>query len=36
MQRFLGLAEIGSTVPVRLLRRYAPLEVAVTLSAYTE
>lgn len=36
LQRFLGLAEIGSTVPVRLLRRYAPLEVAVTLSAYTE
>jgi S1-C subfamily serine protease len=34
LQRFLGRAEIGSTLPVRLLRRYAPIEVAVTLSQY--
>ncbi|MFN8662466.1 MAG: trypsin-like peptidase domain-containing protein [Thermomicrobiales bacterium] len=34
LQRFLGRAEIGSTLPVRLLRRYAPMEVAVTLSQY--
>ena len=31
LQRFLGRAEIGSTVPLRLLRRYAPIEMAVTL-----
>ena len=31
LQRFLGRAEIGSTVPLRLLRRYAPIETAVTL-----
>jgi S1-C subfamily serine protease len=33
LQRFLGRAEIGSTVPVRLLRRYAPMETEVTLAA---
>jgi S1-C subfamily serine protease len=33
LQRFLGRAEIGSTVPVRLLRRYAPIETHVTLTA---
>lgn len=32
LQRFLGRAEIGSTLPVRLLRRYVPMEVQVTLS----
>lgn len=31
LQRFLGRAEIGSTVPLRLLRRYAPIETEVTL-----
>jgi S1-C subfamily serine protease len=31
LQRYLGRAEIGETVSVRLLRRYAPLETRVTL-----
>src|SRR3954469_24467884 len=31
LQRFLGRVEIGSTVPLRLLRRYAPIETQVTL-----
>jgi S1-C subfamily serine protease len=34
LQRFLGRAEIGATVPVRLLHRYAPLEFEVTLATY--
>lgn len=34
LQRFLGRAEIGSTVPVKLLRRYVPHEVTVTLGAH--
>ena len=33
LQRFLGRAEIGSTVPMRLLRRYVPVEAEVTLTA---
>ena len=32
LQGFLGQAEIGSTVPLRLLRRYVPIEAEVTLS----
>ena len=31
LQRFLGRAEIGSTVSLRMLRRYAPIETTVTL-----
>lgn len=31
LQRYLGRAEVGKTVPVRLLRRYVPVEVEVTL-----
>jgi S1-C subfamily serine protease len=31
LQRFLGRAEIGTTVPLRLLRRYVPVETEVTL-----
>jgi S1-C subfamily serine protease len=31
LQRFLGRVEIGSTVPLRLLRRYVPIETEVTL-----
>ena len=31
LQRFLGRVEIGSTVPLRLLRRYVPIETTVTL-----
>ena len=31
LQRFLGRAEIGSIVPLRLLRRYVPIEAEVTL-----
>lgn len=31
LQRYLGRAEIGATIPVRLLRRYAPLDTRVTL-----
>ena len=34
LQRFLGRAEIGSTLPVRFLRRYTPMEAEVTLSQY--
>lgn len=34
LQRYLGRAEIGATVPVRILRRYAPLAVDVTLATY--
>jgi S1-C subfamily serine protease len=34
LQRFLGRAEIGSTLPVRFLRRYVPMEAEVTLSQY--
>ncbi len=34
LQRYLGRAEIGSIVPLRLLRRYVPMEVTVTLAAY--
>lgn len=34
LQRFLGRAEIGSTLPVRYLRRYVPMETEVTLSHY--
>jgi S1-C subfamily serine protease len=36
LQRFLGQAEIGSTVPLRLLRRYAPLKAMVRLTAAEE
>jgi S1-C subfamily serine protease len=32
LQRFLGRVEIGRTVPLRLLRRYVPIETAVTLA----
>ena len=31
LQRFLGRVEIGSTVRLRLLRRYLPIETEVTL-----
>ncbi len=31
LQRFLGRVEIGATVPLRLLRRYVPIETEVTL-----
>ncbi|MCA9862437.1 MAG: PDZ domain-containing protein, partial [Thermomicrobiales bacterium] len=34
LQRFLGRVEIGSTLPVRYLRRYVPMETEVTLSHY--
>lgn len=34
LQRFLGRAEIGSTLPIRFLRRYVPMEAEVTLSQY--
>jgi S1-C subfamily serine protease len=34
LQRVLGRAEIGRTVPLRLLRRYVPIEVDVTLAAH--
>jgi S1-C subfamily serine protease len=34
LQRFLGRAEIGSTLPVSFLRRYVPMEAEVTLSQY--
>ena len=33
LQRYLGRAEIGSIVTVRLLRRYVPIELEVTLAA---
>ena len=33
LQRFLGRVEIGSTVKLRLLRRYVPIETEVTLAA---
>ncbi len=33
LQRYLGRAEIGSTVHIRFLRRYAPMEAEVTLAA---
>jgi S1-C subfamily serine protease len=36
LQRFLGRVEIGSTVSIRLLRRYTPLEMEVTLAAASE
>ena len=36
LQRYLGRAEIGSTVTMRFLRRYAPLEKTVTLAAADE
>jgi S1-C subfamily serine protease len=36
LQRYLGRAEIGSTVPIRLLRRYVPVEAEVTLAAAME
>ncbi|MDQ3226661.1 MAG: trypsin-like peptidase domain-containing protein [Chloroflexota bacterium] len=36
LQRFLGRVEIGSTVSMRLLRRYAPIETEVTLVALEE
>jgi S1-C subfamily serine protease len=36
LQRFLGRAEIGSAVRVRLLRRYVPVEVEVVLAAAAE
>jgi hypothetical protein len=32
LQRFLGRVEIGSTVAMRLLRRYVPIETTVTLA----
>lgn len=32
LQRFLGRAQIGSTLPIRFLRRYVPMETEVTLS----
>jgi serine protease Do len=31
LQRFLGQVKIGSAVPLRLLRRYVPIETEVTL-----
>ncbi len=36
LQRFLGRVEIGTTVSMHLLRRYAPLEAEVTLAAAAE
>jgi hypothetical protein len=36
LQRFLGRVAIGSTVALRLLRRYAPMETLVTLAAAEE
>ena len=36
LQRYLGRAEIGNAVPLRYLRRYAPLETAVALAEATE
>lgn len=36
LQRYLGRAELGSTVSLRLLRRYAPMEIEVTLEAGDE
>lgn len=36
LQRFLGRSAVGSTVPVRLLRRYVPIEAEVTLAATEE
>ncbi len=36
LQRYLGRVEIGSTVSMRLLRRYTPMELQVTLAAASE
>jgi S1-C subfamily serine protease len=36
LQRFLGQAEIGGAVSLRLLRRYVPMEMRVTLAAAEE
>lgn len=36
LQRYLGRVEIGSTVSIRLLRRYTPMELEVTLAAASE
>lgn len=36
LQRYLGRVEIGSTVSIRLLRRYTPMELQVTLAAASE
>jgi S1-C subfamily serine protease len=36
LQRFLGRVEIGSTVSIRLLRRYTPMETQVTLATASE